>query len=153
MRLEQELRLAAPADEVWAYLMDVPRMAQCIPGVSRIVVVDDTTYTATVGARIGPIAANFDCTIAMLQLDEVARSGTIEVSGQDRKIGGGVKSRMTMTLQGNGGQTVVRIVSDVDVLGKIGHYGHGIFEKRANAMLTEFAACARSVLEAGGEGR
>ena len=146
MRIEQELVVPAPADRVWAFLMDVPAMAGCIPGAADVQRVDDTTFNATVKTKIGPISASFGCKIVVLELDEAVRTGTVEVSGRDPKIGGAVKARMTMTMTEDGGATTVRIASDVDVLGRIGQYGHGMIAKRANAMLDEFAACARERL-------
>jgi carbon monoxide dehydrogenase subunit G len=126
--------------------MDVPSMAACIPGASDVRRIDETTYDATVAARIGPISARFGCRIVVQALDETARAGTVEVSGKDVKLGGGVKARMEMALREADGVTTVAVVSDVDVLGRIGQYGHGMIGKRADAMLADFAACARARL-------
>jgi carbon monoxide dehydrogenase subunit G len=147
VRLEQEFHVDAPVEKVWAFLMDVRTMAQCIPGASDVRQVDPTTYDATVKTKIGPISASFGCRINVLTLDEAARTGTVEVAGRDSKIGGGVKARMTMAMSETDGATTVTIVSDVDVLGKIGQYGHGMISKRADAMLAEFVSCAKARLE------
>ena len=144
MRLDQEFSVAAPASRVWAFLMDIPAMAACIPGASNVRQIDDTTYDATVKAKIGPISANFGCRIAILQLDDAAHAGVVEVSGKDAKIGGGVKARMAMSLHEDGGTTTVRIGSDVDILGKIGQYGHGMITRRATAMLDDFSRCLQA---------
>lgn len=146
MRIEQEFAVAAPAERVWAFLLDVPTLAQCIPGASDVAAVDEASFTATVTSKIGPITARFGCTIAVLALDPAARTGTVEISGRDAKIGGGITARVTMALTETAGQTTVRLVSDVDILGKIGQYGHGMVSKRANAMLDDFAACTRARL-------
>ena len=147
MRIEQSFTVAAPAERVWSFLMDVPAMATCIPGASDVRQVDDTAFDATVTTKIGPITARFGCKIAVLALDEAGRTGTVEVSGRDTRIGGAVKAKMSMTMAEDGDSTTVRIASDVEVLGKIGQYGHGMISKRANAMLDEFVACARARLE------
>ena len=63
MRLDQEFTVAAPADRVWTFLMDVPRLATCIPGASDVRQIEDRSYDAT-GVKtkmIGPIAASFGC--------------------------------------------------------------------------------------------
>ena len=146
MKLTHEFSVPAPADRVWAFLMDVPSMASCIPGASDVRQVDDTTFEATVTTRIGPISARFGCRIVVVELDEGARTGTVEVSGKDARLGGAVKARMAMTLREAAGETTVAIASEVDVLGRIGQYGHGMIGKRADAMLAEFAACARARL-------
>lgn len=146
MRLDQEFVVPAPADRVWAFLMDIPAMASCIPGASDVRQLDDRTYEATVKTKIGPISASFGCKITIVELDDATHTGIVEVSGKDAKIGGGVKARMVMTLHETGDETTVRIGSDVDILGKIGQYGHGMIGKRAAAMLDDFSACLRANL-------
>lgn len=149
MRFEHQFSVDATAERVWNFLMDVPRMAGCIPGASGVTAVDDTAYDATVSAKIGPISAKFGCRIAILNLDEAARTGSVEVAGKDTKLGGGVKAKMEMAFTGaETGPTTVRIVSDVDIMGKIGQYGHGMIAKRADAMLEDFATCVRQQLAA-----
>jgi carbon monoxide dehydrogenase subunit G len=149
MRFEHEFGVEAPPDRVWAFLMDIPRMATCIPGASDVTAIDESTYDATVVTKIGPISAKFGCRISILNLDNVARSGSVEVAGKDTKIGGGVKAKMEMALTGDeAGPTMVRIVSEVDIMGKIGQYGHGMISKRADAMLVDFANCARQSITA-----
>lgn len=146
MQMEHSFSVDAPASAVWAFLSDVPRMASCIPGASNIVPVNDGTYDATVAAKIGPITARFACQVTVLSLDDATYTGSVEMSGKDVKLGGGVKGRMQMALQGDG-PTTITIVSDVDILGKIGQYGHGMISKRADAMLLDFAACVRAQLD------
>lgn len=150
MRFEHDFSVNAPVERVWDFLMDVPRMAVCIPGTSAITPVDERNYDATVVTKIGPISARFGCRITVVTLDPVAHAATIELSGKDNRLGGGVRGKMAMTLSGSVDGTMVRIVSDVDVLGKIGQYGHGVIAKRADAMLTDFAGCARAALAAPG---
>lgn len=146
MRLDQEFTVVASADRVWAFLMDVPRMASCIPGASVVRQIDDRTHETTVKTKIGPIVASFGCKITIVELNESAHIGVVDVSGKDAKIGGGVKARMTMTLLEEDQATTVRIGSDVEILGKIGQYGHGMISKRAAAMLDDFAHCLRAHL-------
>ena len=145
MRFEHQFSVDAPAERVWAFLMDVPQMAACIPGASGVTRIDDTVYDATVIAKIGPISAKFGCRITILNLDDATRTGSVEVAGKDTKLGGGVKAKMEMSLSGDG-PTTVNIRSDVDIMGKIGQYGHGMISKRADAMLADFANCARASL-------
>ena len=146
MRFEHEFSVDAPVERVWEFLMNVPQMASCIPGTSDITQIDERHYDATVVAKIGPITAKFGCRIAIVTLDPVAHAVTVEMSGKDNRLGGGVKGEMAMTLSGVEVGTQVRIVSEVDLLGKIGQYGHGMISKRADAMLTDFARCARAKL-------
>lgn len=147
MRFEHQFEVDAPIEQVWGFLMDVPQMASCIPGASGVTQVDETSYDATVAAKIGPISAKFGCRITILHLDDAAHKGSVEVAGKDAKLGGGVNAKMEMTLTGDAnGPTTVDIRSDVDILGKIGQYGHGMIKKRADTMLADFAKCTREKL-------
>jgi carbon monoxide dehydrogenase subunit G len=147
MRFEHEFVVDAPRERVWTFLLDVPQMATCIPGTSNVTAVNDTTYDATVATKIGPITAKFSCRVTIFQLDDAAQVGAVEVAGKDTKLGGAVKAKMEMSLTGDAsGPTTVRIVSEVDIMGKIGQYGHGIVAKRADAMLADFATCTRGKL-------
>lgn len=147
MRFEHQFSVDASAEKVWQFLMNVPLMAGCIPGATDIKQLDERNYEANVAAKIGPITAKFGCRIAILELDADARTASVELTGKDARLGGGVKGKMTMSIAETApNQSLARIVSEVDVLGKIGQYGHGMISKRADAMLDDFAACVRAKL-------
>jgi carbon monoxide dehydrogenase subunit G len=143
MRFDQQFVVDATPEAVWDFLTDVPRMAGCIPGAGAPQEIDDQTYDTVVTAKIGPISARFACRVAIVDLDREKQSGVVEVSGKDVKLGGGVKARSQLQLSGSG-PTTVTTESDVEVLGKIGQYGHGMVAKRADAMLESFADCFRA---------
>ncbi len=148
MKFEHSFTVNAPAAETWDFLMNIPEMAACIPGASDIAQIDDTTYDANVKAKIGPIGAKFACRVGIVRLDPDARTGLVELSGKDSKLGSSVKAKMTMSMVENDGGTTVTVVTDADVLGKIGQYGHGMISKRADSMFDDFTRCVRARLEA-----
>ncbi len=148
MKFEHSFTVDAPADKTWDFLMNVPEMAACIPGASDIVQIDDTTYDANVKAKIGPIGAKFACRVAIDQLDPATRTGLVELTGKDSKLGSSIKAKMTMTMTEQNGQTTVSVATDADVFGKIGQYGHGMISKRADSMFEDFTSCVKTRLEA-----
>ena len=56
MKLENEFRVDVPVDEAWRVLLDVERIAPCMPGAQLTEVVDDTTYKGNISVRLGPVA-------------------------------------------------------------------------------------------------
>lgn len=148
MQFTHQFSVNAPAEAVWDFLCDVPQMAPCIPGASNVREAGPNAYDADVTAKIGPVSARFACRVTIVNLDSDERTGVVELTGKDNKLGGGVKASMQMRLESTMPTDVI-ITSDVDVLGKIGQYGHGMVSRRADAMLDAFASCVQAKLESG----
>jgi carbon monoxide dehydrogenase subunit G len=149
MKFEHSFTVDTSAAETWDFLMNIPEMALCIPGASDIVQVDDTTYDANVKAKIGPIGAKFACRVAILELDPEARTGLVELTGKDSRLGSSVKAKMNMSMTEADGKTTVTVVTDADIMGKIGQYGHGMISKRADSMFADFTNCVKAQLSNG----
>lgn len=148
MQFTHQFSVNAPAEAVWDFLCDVPQMAPCIPGASNVREAGPNAYDADVTAKIGPVSARFACRVTIVNLDSDERTGVVELTGKDNKLGGGVKASMQMRLESTMPTDVI-VTSDVDVLGKIGQYGHGMVSRRADAMLDDFASCVQAKLESG----
>lgn len=146
MKFHHEFTVPAGRERAWAFLMDVPGLASCIPGVENLRPAGPDLWDADVTAKIGPIAARFGCRVQVVSLDEAAGTGVVAVTGRDAKLGSGVSATMTMRLAPDGPGTRISVDSDVDVMGKIGQYGHGMFARRADAMIAELEGCARARL-------
>lgn len=147
MKFEHSFTVQATPAETWDFLMNIPEMAGCIPGASDIAQIDDTTYDANVKAKIGPIGAKFACRVAIVELDPEARTGLVELTGKDSKLGSSIKAKMNMSMTEASDGTTVSVVTDADVLGKIGQYGHGMISKRADSMFEDFTSCVKAQLE------
>jgi carbon monoxide dehydrogenase subunit G len=146
MKFEHSFTVNATPTETWDFLMNIPKMAGCIPGASDISQIDENTYDANVKAKIGPIGAKFACRVAIVELDAEARHGMVELTGKDSKLGSSVKAKMNMTMTQVDGGTTVTVVTGADVLGKIGQYGHGMISKRADSMFADFTNCVKTQL-------
>lgn len=148
MQFSHQFSVDAPVEVVWNFLCDVPAMASCIPGASNVREAGPDAFDADVSAKIGPVTARFACRVNVLNLNEAERVGVVELSGKDARLGGSVKATMQMALNSSM-PTIVIITSDVDVLGKLGQYGHGVISRRADAMLDDFASCVQARLAPG----
>lgn len=147
MKFEHSFTVRASVAATWEFLMNIPEMATCIPGASDIVQLDNTTYDANVKAKIGPISAKFACRVGIVELDPATRTGLVELTGKDSKLGSSVKAKMIMRMIEENGTTTVSVSTDADVFGKIGQYGHGMISKRADSMFDDFTSCVKTRLE------
>ena len=147
MLIEQKFTVQAPVQEVWDFLMDVPRMSRCVPGAEQVEAVDDKTYRGTLKARLGPISASFSGKMIITELEPphyLASRG----EGLDARTSSRATTHMTMRLQESGqGETEVVVSAEVNMAGRLGRFGHGIMQEQARLLTEEFAACARARLE------
>ena len=146
---------AAPA-EVWAFLLDVPRAARCMPGAAIGERLDDRTYAGTMTVKVGPITANYKGKLVFERLDDAARTAEIVATGQDVRGKGGADMRMTGSVREVApGETEVTAVSRVNISGILAQMGRGMiqdvseqlfqmFSQRMSAELEQAAAPAAS---------
>jgi len=141
MRFEQQLTIAAPLEQVWNFLMDIPTMSSCIPGAENVEQIAENKYAACVKQKVGPLSVKFECQVTVLSIDKSTYSASAQVNGRDTKLASGVKAVMSMNLEPRDGSVVINMITDADIFGKIGEYGHGIIKKKAAAITEEFGRC------------
>jgi len=125
-------------ERLWDLLMDVPRVGRCVPGVEAIEAVEERAYRGRLGVRIGPIRLSLDGTMAIEEQERTAWRARIRADATDRRLGGGIRARMTLTLTPAEAGTRLQIETDLTVLGKIGEFGQPIIQKKADTLLEEF---------------
>ncbi len=146
MRIEQQLKFSAPAEQVWGLVADLRGMAKCIPGAENVEALDNEHLALRVKVKVGPISVAFDCQVTIVQLDAASRSGSFEITGRDARIGAGMRAVSAFVLAEDAQGTSVALKTDTDISGKIAQYGHGIIRQRADTILQAFAECVRGRL-------
>lgn len=139
MNFEHSATIAAPKDKVWAFLMDVPKVSQCVPGVQDVKPLDDQNYEGTLRVRVGPISLSLAGKISMDERDEAGGKATMTAQAADRKVGGAVQAKLGMQLEELGANEVkLTITTDANVMGKIGEFGQPVIRKKTEQMMAEF---------------
>ncbi|MBI2318120.1 MAG: hypothetical protein HYY28_14250 [Betaproteobacteria bacterium] len=132
---------------LWNFLMDVPRVSQCLPGVQDVKAQGANVYEGTMKMRVGPVNLNLHGRIHIEARDPEAGRATMSAEADDKKILGGIRSRMSMVLSPESTQgTVFNVETDVTILGKLGEFGQPIVRKKADAIMQEFAENVRRQL-------
>ena len=139
MKFSQRAVIPVAREPLWNFLMDVPKVAQSMPGVESVTQVDDTTYQGALKVRVGPIALNLQGKIFLEQRDRDNWRAALRAEASDRMASGAVKGRTSMELKEvSPKETELVVESDVNILGKIGEFGQPIIRKKADQMLQEF---------------
>ncbi|MFD1050092.1 SRPBCC domain-containing protein, partial [Kibdelosporangium lantanae] len=74
MKLTNEVHIERDPAEVFATLLDVERVATCMPGSRLLGKVDDSTYEGEVKVKIGPLGVAYTGTVRFLEVDQEART-------------------------------------------------------------------------------
>jgi carbon monoxide dehydrogenase subunit G len=136
----------ASPDRVWAFVMDIPSMAKCIPGCDGVEELGNNHYKATVKIKVGPIGLALASDISIVEKDETNRTASLLVEAADKRVGGAVKATMSMKLTPEGDGTKLEVSTDANVMGRIGDFGQPIIRKKADQTLQEVAANLRKAL-------
>ena len=148
MKLQQSFEVQAPLQRVWEALVDVERVAPCLPGAEVTEVGEDGTYHGTFQVRLGPTVAAYRGTLKIASLDESTHSTTMEASGTDKRGQGGAKATVRSTLTQDGDVTRVHLDTDFTITGRLARFGRGgMIEDVSNRLLRDFADCLRSTVE------
>ncbi len=152
MKLEQSFEVAAPLERVWEALIDVERVAPCLPGASVTGKNDDGSYNGEFKVKIGPTSAAYNGKLNMETVDAASHSATMQASGTDRRGQGGAKATIVSSVAPAGeGQTRVDVSTDYHITGRLARFGRGgMIEEISNRLLGDFAKNLQAML-AGGE--
>jgi carbon monoxide dehydrogenase subunit G len=151
MKLEQSFEVEAPLEQVWKALVDVERVAPCLPGAAVTSRNDDGTYNGTFTIKIGPTTAAYSGKLEMQNIDETAHTATMHAQGSDRRGQGGATATIVSSLSAADGSTRVEVVTDYHITGRLARFGRGgMIEDISERLLREFAGRLQSSLAGGG---
>jgi carbon monoxide dehydrogenase subunit G len=147
MKLEQSFTVAAPIDQVWDALIDVERVAPCLPGAEITGQAPDGSYEGTFTVKLGPATASYRGSLKMDSLDEASRTATMHANGTDKRGQGGAHATIVSTLREDGGETVVDVATDFTITGRLARFGRGgMIEDISKRMMRDFSQCLQASL-------
>ena len=152
MKINNEFTVSVPIQEAWDIMLDLERVAPCLPG-AAIQGSEDDEYQGTMKVKIGPITANYKGTVKVEEADEENHRAVLEATGRDARGQGTASATIVSTLQEEGGQTKVSVETDMKLTGRAAQFGRGIAQDVATKMLGQFADCLeREIAGDSGEG-
>jgi carbon monoxide dehydrogenase subunit G len=149
MRLEQSFEVRAPVERVWETLVDIERVAPCLPGAEITDAGEDGTYRGTFSVRLGPTTAAYRGELNIDERDESARRVVMRATGQDKRGQGSAKATIVSSMHEEGELTRVEVETDFTITGRLARFGRGgMMQDISNRLLREFAECLQGKIEA-----
>jgi carbon monoxide dehydrogenase subunit G len=147
MKLEQSFTVAAPIEVVWDALVDVERIAPCLPGAEITGQGPDGAYEGSFTVKLGPTTASYRGSLKMDSLDEASHTATMHAKGTDKRGQGGANASIVSTLREEGGETTVDVITDFTITGRLARFGRGgMIEDISKRMMRDFAQCLQATL-------
>jgi carbon monoxide dehydrogenase subunit G len=141
VKLENEFTVPASIEQAWAVLLDVPRVAPCLPGATVEPGDEDGEYKGAMKLKIGPITASYRGTVKILEADEAAHSVAMRAQAKDARGQGTAAATITSTMQEVAEGTKISVVTDLRVTGPAASFGRGVMQDVSAKLMGRFADC------------
>ncbi len=152
MKLEHDFGVDAELHAAWPLLLDLERIAPCMPG-AQLQEVDGDEYRGIVKVKVGPITAQYRGAARVVEADEATRRVVLHAEGRDTRGQGNAAADIVATLTADGARTQVHVDTELNVTGKVAQFGRGVMADVSAKLMDQFVAClSTTVLDAGDAG-
>ncbi|GAA1072626.1 SRPBCC family protein [Nocardiopsis composta] len=138
IRLEHRFTVPVPVEEAWDVLLDVERVAPCMPG-ATLESVDGDAFTGKVRVKVGPITVTYRGEARITEKDPRTRTVRIEASGKEARGSGTASGTVLARLAGPEGSTEVTVETDITVTGRVAQFGRGVMADVSERLVSRFA--------------
>lgn len=150
MLIENEFTVTAPVQALWAYLLDVERIAPCMPGAELTEIVDERTWKGKLNAKFGPVTMSFAGTVVMESRDDEAKRVVLKARGMEQKGKGAAEATVTSWLEPGpqDGRTTVKMQAEIVLTGPAAQLSRGLLPEISRKLTQQFADCLQERMEA-----
>jgi hypothetical protein len=147
MKIEKTFTLSAPQAQVWSFITDPQKVAQCIPGCEGAEEKQRGKYAAAINVKVGPIRTTFHLDIEQTEQRPPAFASYLG-KGEEGSRASRISSVSTLALKSlSVNSTEVTYTSDINITGRLGKFGGGMMQKIADSIGEEFVAALKGRLE------
>ncbi len=148
MELEHSFTVPVPVDQAWDVLLDVERVAPCMPG-ATLDSVDGDEIKGKIKVKLGPVSMTYAGTARFTDRDPDAGVVTLEASGKETRGAGTASATVRSELHGEGDQTEVTVHTSLNVTGRPAQFGRGVMADVSAKLIGIFANNLADMLAAG----
>jgi uncharacterized protein len=150
VKIDNEFTVGVPVEQAWNTMLDLERVAPCLPGAAIQESTGESEYRGTMKVKIGPITASYRGTVKVDEADQENHRAVVNASGRDARGQGTASATIVSTLQEEGDNTRVKVETDMKLTGRAAQFGRGIAQDVATKMFDQFAECLEREISGGG---
>ena len=148
MKLTNEMVVPASVEEAWAVMLDIERVAPCLPGAS-IDGSEGDEYSGTMKIKLGPVSSSFAGTIKIEEADETAHRAVLSARARDSRGSGTAAATITSTMAPADEGTRVKVETELQVTGPAATFGRGVMQDVSARLMRQFAECLAAEMGSG----
>ena len=139
IELEHSFAVPIPPEQAWGVLLDVQRVAPCMPG-ATVDSVDGDEVTGKIKVKVGPIALTYTGKATFTEKDPVAHSLKVKAAGKETRGAGTATATVVARLDEDNGQTRVNVHTSLNVTGRPAQFGRGVMAEVSGRIIEKFSA-------------
>jgi uncharacterized protein len=148
MKLENQFTVPAPIEQAWDVLLDLERVAPCLPGAVLESSAGDE-HVGTMTIKVGPITARYHGTVRVEEADEAARRTVMRAQARDQRGQGTAAATITSSMDAVPDGTHVRVETEMRITGPVAQFGRGVMQDVSAKLMRRFAECLAEEIAAG----
>jgi uncharacterized protein len=148
MEFENRFTVKAPIADVWQTLLDVERVAPCLPGAKVLERTGEDEYIVAMRVKIGPISMEYKGNVRIIEKDEAAHRAVLNGSARELRGQGAAEAQAEMSLTEDGDETMATIKTDVKLSGRAASMGQGVIAEVAKKLVDTFSVNLAGMLVA-----
>jgi carbon monoxide dehydrogenase subunit G len=138
MRFEHEFTVPVPIEQAWAVLLDVERVAPCLPG-ATLDIYEGDEFTGRMKVKVGPITVTYRGSAAFEDVDKDSHTLTIRASGKEARGSGTASATVKARMAPREGATAVSVETTFNVTGRPAQFGRGVMAEVGAKIIDRFA--------------
>src|SRR5215475_2494627 len=145
MELEHSFSVPVPAERAWDVLLDVERVAPCMPG-ATLDSVEGDEIKGRIKVKVGPIQMTYAGTARFTERDKAAGVAVLEAAGKETRGAGTASATVRSELTADGDATKVTVHTTLNVTGKPAQFGRGVLSEVGGRLIGIFASNLAALL-------
>jgi len=148
IEIENSFTVPVPPDVAWKVLLDVARIAPCMPG-ATVDSVEGDVVTGGIKVKVGPVQLTYRGTATFTDRDESSRTMSVQASGKETKGAGTASATVKASLAAaEGNATLVEMHTTMNVTGRPAQFGRGVMVEVGGKLVDKFADNLAALLAA-----
>ena len=151
IELDNSFTVPVPPEQAWDVLLDVERIAPCMPGASVLSISDDgNEIEGQVKVKLGPLSLTYKGTAKFTDKDQANHAIAIEASGKETRGAGTASASVQASLKPDAAGTVVSIHTSLNVTGRPAQFGRSLLPEVSGKLIAQFASNLEALISSDG---